>query len=96
MKNPDFTLSFILQTDVPGIGIGAVLSQEENDHPIAYFSRKLLPCERAYGMPNNCTFCKTLPGLPIMTLVHHTDSSLSTAVVTTIVHCSTSKGASQC
>ena len=50
MRNPDFTRTFILQTDASGVGIGAVLSQgEENDHPIAYFSRKLLPRERAYS-----------------------------------------------
>ena len=38
------------QTDAPGIGIEAVLCQEEeNDHPIAYFSRKLLPSEGGYS-----------------------------------------------
>ena len=48
IKNPDFTRTFILQTDALGVGIGAVLGQgEDNDHPIAYFIRKLIPRERA-------------------------------------------------
>ena len=48
MQNPDFTRTFILQTNASGVG--AVLSQgEEEDRPIAYFSRKLLPRERAYS-----------------------------------------------
>ena len=49
MTNPDFTRTFILQTDASGEGVGAVLSQGEDDRPIAYFSRKLLSRERAYS-----------------------------------------------
>lgn len=44
--------AMILQTDMSEIGVGAVLSQEDgdrNERPIAYFSRKLLPCEQRYG-----------------------------------------------
>ncbi len=50
MQNPDFTRTFILQTDASGTGVRAVLSQgEEEDRQIAYFSRKLLHRERAYS-----------------------------------------------
>ena len=45
--------SFILETDASGIGLGAILSQEQEDgqvHPIAYASRTLDPAERNYGI----------------------------------------------
>ncbi|WVY90954.1 hypothetical protein V8G54_036468 [Vigna mungo] len=38
---PNFKEPFILETDTPGSGIGAILSQAH--HPVAYFSKKLSP-----------------------------------------------------
>uniref|UniRef100_A0A1X7URL1 Reverse transcriptase domain-containing protein n=1 Tax=Amphimedon queenslandica TaxID=400682 RepID=A0A1X7URL1_AMPQE len=48
LHSPDFNKEFILQTDASERGVGAVLSQLDNegrDHSIAYFSKKLLPWE---------------------------------------------------
>lgn len=50
--SPNFSLPFVVQTDASERGIGAVLSQCDeagNDHPLAYFSRKLLPREQKYS-----------------------------------------------
>ena len=46
LQSPDFERNFVLQTDASDVGVGAVLSQVDDtgaDHPVAYFSRKLLP-----------------------------------------------------
>ena len=45
--------SFILETDACSIGLGAILSQEQDDgsvHPVAYASRALDKHERNYGI----------------------------------------------
>ena len=46
---PDFGKLFTLQTDASKNGLGAVLSQMDNDgaeHPVAFASRKLRPAEQ--------------------------------------------------
>eukprot|EP00731_Ephydatia_muelleri_P006652 Em0003g900a len=49
---PDMSRMFTLQTDASDYGIGAVLSQTGEDgeeHPVAFFSQKLLPRELRYS-----------------------------------------------
>ena len=52
LRAPDFTKTFIVQTDASDRGVGAVLSQryEEDDQPVAFFSRKLLPRQERYSL----------------------------------------------
>ena len=50
---PDFSRPFILETDASGVGLGAVLAQEQTDgavKPIAYASRSIQKHERNYGI----------------------------------------------
>eukprot|EP00731_Ephydatia_muelleri_P001970 Em0001g1970a len=52
LRSPNFEKQFILQTDASNRGIGAVLNQcdeEGQEHPVAYYSRKLLPREERYS-----------------------------------------------
>ena len=52
LKTPDFAKPFTLQTDASARGVGAVLSQMSDtgeEHPVGYFSRKLLPREERYS-----------------------------------------------
>ena len=52
LNSPDFNREFILQTDASKRGTGAVLSQLDErgqEHPVAFFSRKLLPREERYS-----------------------------------------------
>ena len=50
---PDFCEGFVLETDASIMGLGAVLSQKQNDgklHPIAFASRALSPPEKNYAV----------------------------------------------
>ena len=52
LKSPDLASEFIFQTDASDRGVGAVLSQKDDngeDHPVAYFSKKLLARELRYS-----------------------------------------------
>ena len=52
LNNPDFSRSFVLQTDASDQGIGAVLSQvdeADQEHPVAFYSRKFLVREERYA-----------------------------------------------
>ena len=52
LRTPDFGAPFILQTDASDCGIGGVLSQIDasgEEHPVAYYSRKLAPREKNYA-----------------------------------------------
>ena len=52
LRSPNFSRPFILQTDASERGIGAVLSQRSDmgeEHPVAFYSRKLLPREEKYS-----------------------------------------------
>ena len=53
LSYPQFGRPFLIETDASGNGLGAVLSQKQDDgstHPIAYASRTLQPHERIYGI----------------------------------------------
>ena len=65
--------NFLLQTDASGLGIGAVLSvvRQEEELPVAYFSRKLKPREQRYSATE-------LEGLAVMAAVQHFDVYLVT------------------
>jgi len=52
---PNFDVDFVLETDASHQGLGAVLSQKQEDgklHPIAYASRALSGAEKNYGITN--------------------------------------------
>ena len=52
LRNPDPNKRYILDTDASQFAVGATISQDFTDgrHPIAYFSKSLLPAERNYDI----------------------------------------------
>jgi hypothetical protein len=52
LRNPDPNKRYILDTDASQFAVGATLSQHFSDgvHPIAFFSKSLLPAERNYDI----------------------------------------------
>ena len=61
LTSPDFDKQFILQTDASEYVVGAVLSQHDkhgHDHPVAYFTRKLLSREVWYSTVEECLAIK--------------------------------------
>ena len=54
---PDLTKPFILDTDASGVGIGAILSQKQDDkeRAVAYYSRVLTKSKR-----NHCVIRREL------------------------------------
>lgn len=52
LQCPDFSKAFFLHCDASSVGIGSVLSQEDDNgeqHPVAFYSRSLNNCERNYS-----------------------------------------------
>src|SRR6267154_268113 len=52
LHNPDPAKCYVLDTDASQYAVGATISQEHSDgnHPIAFFSKLLLPAERNYDI----------------------------------------------
>ena len=70
VRVPPHRRDFVLETDASVQGIGAVLSQRQDDqrlHPIAYASRDLSPVERQYGI----TELETLAVVWAISHFHH-------------------------
>ena len=50
LRTPDWTKQFVMETNASGYALGVVIAQEFKDgiHPIAFYSRSLLPAEKNY------------------------------------------------
>ncbi|KAI5610192.1 hypothetical protein C0J50_5545, partial [Silurus asotus] len=52
LRNPNFSLLFVVHTDASETGLGVVLSQsfDEEEHTVMYVLRKLTPVEQRYAV----------------------------------------------
>ena len=83
LQGPQYDRPFFLQTDASDVGIGAVLSQKDeegHDRPVAYYSRKLMPRECNFAaMDKECLaivdgikhFAVYLTGVPFTVVTDH-------------------------
>ena len=85
LRSPDFTKEFLLQTDASDVGVGAVLSQldeEGADHPVVYYSRKLLTREQKYAtIEKECLAIKFAAQVFRVYLLHNPDRRSSARMV---------------
>ena len=71
---PKWSQPFIIDTDAGDIGIGAVLSQvdqEGTEHAIAYSSHVLSKAECNYCVTRYCHIPTTLPTVPSQPTIYH-------------------------
>ena len=76
LASPDFNCQFLLQTDASDRGIGAVLSQVDDngiERPVAYYSKNLLPREERYSMiEKECLAIKSaIEAFQVQTQTYH-------------------------
>ena len=82
---PDFDKPFLLETDASKEGLGAVLSQKQDDgchHTIAFGSRSLMPSEKNYHT-SKLEFLALKEYLTYVLFMVQTDNNLLTYVLAT-------------
>ena len=79
LQSPDFHRTFILQTDASNRGVGAVLSQRDDEgveRPVAFYSKKLLPREERYStIEKECLAIKLATHVSPGTTIYYPDRS---------------------
>ena len=89
LTSPDYSRQFLLQTDASERGVGAILSNWDEqgvDRPVAYYSRKLLPRESRYAtIEKECLHWQLWP---LSNILNHIYWAGLLSYKLTIVHCS--------